>query len=74
MKLENGRPQTSEGRLKKEIKAYDFLDALGIEYQRIDHAPAMTMQACEEIDGVLGTQMCKNPRIYKIFFIYKILK
>ena len=36
------------------------LDKLGIEYQRVDHEPAMTMEACEAIDEVLGTLMCKN--------------
>lgn len=60
MILEQGRPKSCEGRLNKEIKTYDFLDALGIEYQRVDHAPAMTMEACVEIDKILGTKMCKN--------------
>ena len=29
MKLENGRPENTEGRLEKEIRVYDFLDKLG---------------------------------------------
>ena len=41
--LMDGRPATNEGRLEKEIKCYDLLDSLGIAYQRVDHAPAMTM-------------------------------
>ena len=60
MIIENGRPQNTAGRLEKEIRSYDFLDALGVEYQRVDHEPAMTMEACEEIDKLLGTKMCKN--------------
>ena len=60
MIIENGRPQNTVGRLEKEIRSYDFLDALGVEYQRVDHEPAMTMEACEEIDKLLGTKMCKN--------------
>ncbi len=60
MILEHGRPKSCEGRLAKEIKTYDFLDSLGIEYKRIDHEPAMTMEACVEIDKALGTEMCKN--------------
>ena len=48
MKLENGRPENTEGRLQKEIRVYDFLDKLGVEYQRVDHEAAMTMEACEE--------------------------
>lgn len=60
MKLENGRPKTNNDRLEKEIRVYDFLDALHISYCRVDHDAAMTMDACEEIDKFLGTKMCKN--------------
>ena len=31
MKLENGRPENTEGRLEKEVSVYDFLDKLGVE-------------------------------------------
>ena len=60
--LEKGRPADASGRLSKEIRVYDFLDKLGIQYQRIDHEAAMTMEACEEIDRALGdnTTICKN--------------
>lgn len=62
MKLENGRPENTEERLEKEVRVYDFLDKLGVEYQRVDHEAAMTMEACEEIDRTLGdgTAICKN--------------
>ena len=62
MELQNGRPANTDDRLDKEVRVYDFLDNLGIEYQRIDHEAAMTMEACEEIDRVLGddTTICKN--------------
>ncbi|MBO5621288.1 MAG: prolyl-tRNA synthetase associated domain-containing protein, partial [Butyrivibrio sp.] len=60
MKLQPGRPANTDGRLEREIRVYDYLDKLGIEYQRVDHEPAMTMEACEAIDEVLGTLMCKN--------------
>lgn len=60
MLLEKGRPIASDGRESKEIRVYDFLDSLGIEYFRVDHEPAMTMEACEAIDAALGTVMCKN--------------
>lgn len=62
MKLEliKGRPQDCGGRLEKEIRTYDLLDRLGIEYERCDHEAAMTMEACEEIDKVLNVVMCKN--------------
>lgn len=60
MKLVNGRPDNTEGRLEKEVRVYDLLDSLGIEYQRIDHEAAMTMEACEEIDRALDAMICKN--------------
>ena len=60
MKLLHGRPETMDGRLPKEIRVYDFLDNLGIDYSRVDHEAAMTMDACAAIDGVLETTMCKN--------------
>lgn len=60
MKLVNGRPTETQGRLDKEIRVYDFLDSLGVSYQRIDHEAAMTMEACEEIDRTLEATICKN--------------
>ncbi len=60
MVLENGRPENGAGRLEKEIRVYDFLDKLGVAYQRVDHEPAMTMEACEEIDKTLQAATCKN--------------
>ena len=60
MELFSGRPENTEGRLPREIKTYDFLDKLGIEYQRTDHKPANNMEACNEIDAVLGVLICKN--------------
>ena len=46
MRLQNGRPTDTTGRLDKEIRTYDFFDKLGIEYQRIDHEAAFTMEVC----------------------------
>ena len=60
MNIENGRPQSPEGRLPRELRTYDFLDGLGINYARIDHDAANTMDACEAVDLALGTEMCKN--------------
>ena len=60
LELKHGRPENLDSRLKKEIKTYDFLDKLGIDYYRVDHEPAMTMTECEEIDKVLGAPTCKN--------------
>ena len=60
MELLDGRPENTEGRLEKEIRVYDFLDHLGIEYKRVDHEPAFTMEVCEEIDKMLQATICKN--------------
>lgn len=60
MKLVTGRPLDIEGRLDKEIRVYDFLDGLGIEYMRVDHEPADNMEVCKEIDQVLEATICKN--------------
>lgn len=60
LKLQMGRPASADGRLEKEIRVYDFLDALGIVYGRLDHEPAMTMAVCAEIDVALQATICKN--------------
>lgn len=58
--LYHGRPENIDGRLSKEIRTYDFLEKLGVEYDRVDHEAAQTMEACAEIDSVLQAAMCKN--------------
>ena len=60
MTLFEGRPVDCAGRLDKEIRTYDFLDSLGVTYQRIDHEPAMTMEVCADIDAALEATICKN--------------
>ena len=60
MELFRGRPESTEGRLPREIRTYDFLDSLGIEYLRTDHEPADHMEDCNRIDAVLGVVICKN--------------
>ena len=60
MELYNGRPENIDGRLPREVRTYDFLDSLGIEYQRTDHEPADNMEACNKIDAILGVIICKN--------------
>lgn len=60
MELYEGRPADCTGRLAKEIRTYDLLDALGIRYARTDHGAADTMEHCREIDACLGVTICKN--------------
>ena len=60
MELIKGRPADEAGRLDKEIRVYDLLDKLGMEYYRTDHEPATTMEVCNDIDKILDTLICKN--------------
>ena len=60
MTRQTGRPADETGRLAKEIRTYDFLDANHVWYERIDHEAAMTMEVCEEIDKALEATICKN--------------
>ena len=73
MKAQEGRPEDVSGRLPKEVRVYDLLDSLGVPYYRIDHDPAMKMEACAEIDKALGATICKNlflcPRTKNSFYL-----
>ena len=60
MEMQKGRPAEEAGRMDKEIRTYDFLDTLGVPFDRIDHDPAMTMEDCVEVDKIFGATMCKN--------------
>lgn len=60
MLVNKGRPRNEEGRQEREIRTYDFLDSLGIEYYRIDHEHLDTMEQCEAVDVALETVLCKN--------------
>ena len=60
MELMNGRPADFAARLPKEQRVYELLDRLGIDYQRVDHEPAMTMAGCLTVDEALEATMCKN--------------
>ena len=60
MELFHGRPKNAQGRLDKEMRVYNLLDSLDIEYDRTDHIAAMTMGDCLEIDRILEVIICKN--------------
>ena len=62
MELFTGSPADLSGRSDREIRAYKFLDALGIKYDRTDHPdrPATSMEVCAEVDRVLNVHICKN--------------
>lgn len=61
MELHHGRPDSMEGRQAREIRVYDFLDSLGIEYWQTDHdKEAYTMEDCLDVDAILQATVCKN--------------
>ena len=53
-----GRP--AEPRIPLEDRCYDLLDRLGIQYYRVDHDHADTIEMCEEVEKLLGCRICKN--------------
>ena len=53
-----GRP--TEPREEREERCYDLLDRLGIAYFRVDHEHADTIEACREVEALLGCTICKN--------------
>ena len=56
MELYKGRPENIQGRLDKEIRVYDLLDSLGIEYVRTDHERTDTMEAVSYTHLTLPTK------------------
>lgn len=56
----SGRPESCEGRCEQEVATYDLLDRLGIEYERADHPPVDTMEACQQRAAALNVRICKN--------------
>ena len=62
MELFKGTPKDMAGRQEREIRAYEFLDSLGIEFDRTDHPdmPATTMEVCAVVDSILNVRICKN--------------
>ncbi|SEU10271.1 Ala-tRNA(Pro) deacylase [Lacrimispora sphenoides] len=58
--LYDGSPNDQTGRLPKEIRTYDLLEKLNISYQRVDHSPLPTIEACREVDALLKIEICKN--------------
>lgn len=53
-----GRP--SDQRIPQEEAVYDKLEGLGIEFARVDHDHADTMEDCLKIESILGAKICKN--------------
>lgn len=55
---QNTRP---EGELPaQEAAAFDLLDALHLDYARVTHELADTMEKCDDVSAALGVDICKN--------------
>ena len=55
-----GTKPSPNGRLSKEMAVYDLLEKLEIPYLRLDHEAAASVEACHNVDEVLGIHICKN--------------
>lgn len=56
--LYTGRP--SDTRMPKEERCYELLESLGVDFWRVDHEHADTIEACHQIESLLGCSICKN--------------
>lgn len=45
---------------EREKRTYEFLDKLGIKYERYEHGPVMTIEEAAELDKKMGLEICKN--------------
>lgn len=57
--LYTSRPD-AKGRLPKEMAVYDLLEKLDIPYVRVDHEATPSIESCQDIDMLLGIEICKN--------------
>ncbi len=56
--LYSGRPQESVS--NEERQSYALLDGLGIEYKRVQHGEAATIEDCRAVEELLDVKICKN--------------
>ncbi|MEA4971618.1 Prolyl-tRNA editing protein ProX [bioreactor metagenome] len=45
---------------EREKMTYEFLDKLGIKYEKYEHEPVMTIADAQELDKKIGFEICKN--------------
>lgn len=57
--LYNGRP-VKGSRSEIEESCYELLDSLGISFTRVDHDEAVSMEALNKADEILGCAIAKN--------------
>ncbi|WP_343209870.1 prolyl-tRNA synthetase associated domain-containing protein [Anaerolentibacter hominis] len=54
------KPDNGDQRLSKEMSTYKLLEELEIDFIRVDHGAAGTIEDCLEVEKLLGTDICKN--------------
>ena len=63
----------TDERIDVEQRTYALLNELGIDFDRVDHDAAATMEDCAAISEVLGAPICKNllltPRNRSAFYL-----
>ena len=45
---------------EQEAAAFDLLERLGIDYDRVSHDAAFNMELCAEVGRALDVSVCKN--------------
>lgn len=55
----SSRPEPGR-RLEKEMEVYRVLESLGIQYERVDHGEASSIEDLKSVEHVLRTPICKN--------------
>ena len=55
-----GAPEKISDRAPYEVRCYEKLASLGIEYTRVDHEHADTIDDCRDIESLLGVPIVKN--------------
>jgi Ala-tRNA(Pro) deacylase len=53
-------PADRSGRQERELRVYSLLDSLGIPFLRLDHDETPSIEACGEVERLLGVEICKN--------------
>ncbi len=56
--ISNIHPESTD--TEKEMQSYLFLENSGVEYTRVSHDEAATIELCEEVEKVIDAKICKN--------------
>ena len=57
-KIYTTRPEDKKSDVEE--RTYDVLEQLGIKFERVEHEEAATIEACKDVEKILGVEICKN--------------